>query len=84
LSEAKIDRRSLEKDVSSEDQETLRRYLALQGLGLEASALAMRYFEDQASLGTSMKGAQDWLTEADSAVETLLRARIAEAFPIIQ
>jgi myo-inositol-1(or 4)-monophosphatase len=67
--------------VNSEDQETMRRYLALQGLGLEASALAMRHFGDQASLDISMKGAQDWLTEADGAVEKLLRARIAEAFP---
>jgi len=67
--------------VSLENQEIVKRHLALQGLGLEASALAMRYFSDQGSLGTSMKGAQDWLTEADGAVEKLLRAHIAEAFP---
>jgi myo-inositol-1(or 4)-monophosphatase len=64
-----------------EDRAIAQRYLALQGMGLEASALAMRYFRDQASLGISMKGAQDWLTKADGEVEMLLRARIAEAFP---
>src|SRR6185295_17514780 len=47
----------------------------------EASALALEYFADQATLGISMKGAQDWLTKADGAVEKLLRGRIAEAFP---
>ena len=67
--------------MSSEQQEIAQRYLALQGLGQEAASLGLRYFNDQASLGTSLKGAQDWLTKADGDVETLLRARIAEAFP---
>src|SRR5437763_6864163 len=67
--------------MNSEEREIAQRFLALQGMGQEASALAMRYFTDQASLGISMKGAQDWLTKADGDVEKLLRARIAEAFP---
>src|SRR5438105_13891126 len=67
--------------MDSEEREIAQRFLALQGMGQEASALAMRYFTDQASLGISMKGAQDWLTKADGDVEKLLRARIAEAFP---
>jgi myo-inositol-1(or 4)-monophosphatase len=67
--------------MSSEDQQIAQRYLALQGIGLEASALAMRYFADPDSLGISMKGAQDWLTKADGAVENLIRTRIAETFP---
>ncbi len=57
------------------------RHLAVSGLAREAGALALRYFHDRASLGTTMKGAQDFLTVADGAVETLLRRRIAEAFP---
>ena len=51
--------------MSSEQQEIAQRNLALQGLGQEAAALGLRYFNDQASLGTSLKGAQDWLTKAD-------------------
>jgi myo-inositol-1(or 4)-monophosphatase len=67
--------------MSSQSQDIAQRFLALQGMGQEASALAMQYFNDKASLGVSMKGAQDWLTKADGDVEKLLRARIAEAFP---
>jgi myo-inositol-1(or 4)-monophosphatase len=57
------------------------RYLAALGLAQEASALAMGYFGNSQKLGVSMKGAQDWLTAADGAVETMLRDRIAAAFP---
>ncbi|MBM3481424.1 MAG: inositol monophosphatase [Alphaproteobacteria bacterium] len=51
------------------------------GLALEAGALALRHYEDHDSLGVTMKGAQDFLTVADGAVEALLRKRVAEAFP---
>jgi myo-inositol-1(or 4)-monophosphatase len=71
----------MENHVTSENQQIAQRYLALQGMGQEAAAVAMRYFADRDSLGTSMKGFQDWLTAADGAVEKLLRAHIAEAFP---
>jgi myo-inositol-1(or 4)-monophosphatase len=57
------------------------RHLAIQGIGAEASALAMTYFANRDALAVSLKGAQDWLTEADGAVEALIRRRIAEAFP---
>jgi myo-inositol-1(or 4)-monophosphatase len=67
--------------MSSEGQQITQRFLALQGMAQEASALAMSYFIDQASLGISMKGVQDWLTKADGDVERLLRSRIEEAFP---
>jgi myo-inositol-1(or 4)-monophosphatase len=66
---------------SSRDMELTQRFLALQGIAAEAAALAMRYFEDRDSLAISLKGAQDWLTEADGAVETLIRRRVTEAFP---
>jgi myo-inositol-1(or 4)-monophosphatase len=57
------------------------RFHALGGIATELGHLANRYFNDRASLGTRMKGFQDFLTEADGAVEALFRQRIAEAFP---
>ncbi|MCU0885647.1 MAG: inositol monophosphatase [Beijerinckiaceae bacterium] len=57
------------------------RFQALAGIAMELGHLANRYFADQASLGTRMKGFQDFLTEADGAVEALFRRRIAESFP---
>jgi myo-inositol-1(or 4)-monophosphatase len=58
----------------------LRRYAA-QGLATEAGRIALGYFSRQESLGVTMKGAQDWLTVADGAVEDFLRARLTELFP---
>jgi len=57
------------------------RETALATIAAEAGALALDYFGKLDRLGVSMKGAQDWLTEADGAVERLIRARIAAAFP---
>jgi myo-inositol-1(or 4)-monophosphatase len=57
------------------------RYLAALGLAQEAAELAMTYFADSAKLAVSMKGAQDWLTAADGAVEAHIRKRVAAAFP---
>jgi myo-inositol-1(or 4)-monophosphatase len=57
------------------------RFHAMAGIAVELGHLANRYFNDQASLGTRMKGFQDFLTEADGAVEALFRERIAAAFP---
>ncbi|MDH6233463.1 myo-inositol-1(or 4)-monophosphatase [Mesorhizobium soli] len=49
---------------------------------LEAGALALSYFNDLASLDIETKAnGQDVVSVADREVETLLRARIAEAFP---
>lgn len=47
----------------------------------EAAMLAQRYFTDIDALAVSMKGPQDWLTEADGAIERLIVSRLAEAFP---
>ena len=58
----------------------LRQYAVL-GLVEEASRLALGYFGRKDSLGVSMKGAQDWLTVADGAVEAFLRERLAVLFP---
>jgi myo-inositol-1(or 4)-monophosphatase len=57
------------------------RYIAALALANEAAALASSYFQDRARMGTKMKGFQDFVTEADGAVEDLLRRRIAKAFP---
>lgn len=57
------------------------RYLVALGLAQEAGALAMGYANDRERMNTRMKGAQDFLTEADGAVETMLRERIARVFP---
>ncbi|MCO4054289.1 MAG: inositol monophosphatase [Bosea sp.] len=63
------------------EAELTARFHAMAGIAAELGHLALRYFNDQASLGTQMKGFQDFLTEADGAVEALFRKRIAEAFP---
>ncbi|WP_291634830.1 inositol monophosphatase [Bosea sp. (in: a-proteobacteria)] len=57
------------------------RQFAVLGLVQEASRLALGYFRKSDSLGITMKGAQDWLTVADGAVEALLRERLAVLFP---
>jgi myo-inositol-1(or 4)-monophosphatase len=57
------------------------RHIVAAALANEAAALASSYFQDRARMGTKMKGFQDFVTEADGAVEDLLRRRIAETFP---
>jgi myo-inositol-1(or 4)-monophosphatase len=47
----------------------------------EAATLASSYFHDRDRIGARLKGFQDFVTEADRAVEALLRRRIAEMFP---
>lgn len=57
------------------------RQFAVLGLVHEASRVALDYFRKSDSLGITMKGAQDWLTVADGAVEAFLRERLAVLFP---
>ncbi len=47
----------------------------------EAGALARRFFENRDQLKIEVKGAQDWVSQADKEVELLVRARLAEVFP---
>ena len=47
----------------------------------EAAALAMRMLPAPGMASGSLKGAQDWLTEADGAVEALIAGRIGALFP---
>lgn len=57
------------------------RLAAIEAVTRDLGAMALRYFTDRTSLGISMKGAQDWLTVADGAVEAAFRARVADLFP---
>ena len=50
-------------------------------LATEAGALALKMRPPAGSSAAILKGAQDWLTEADGAVEHLLSERLAQAYP---
>ena len=63
------------------DAEVELRYLVALGLAQEAGSLAMSYANNRERMATRMKGTQDFLTEADGAVETMLRSRLARIFP---
>lgn len=57
------------------------RLTAAQSIAREAGTLARRYYRDRHSLQWESKGVQNWVSEADKAVEDLIRDRLAEAFP---
>ncbi|MFZ0019799.1 MAG: inositol monophosphatase family protein, partial [Acetobacteraceae bacterium] len=50
-------------------------------LATEAAALALRMQPPPGASTATLKGAQDWLTEADGAVEALLSERLAQGYP---
>ena len=58
-----------------------RRLATARLLVAEASDLAMRLRPSPGSDAFTMKGEQDWLTQADGTIEALLAERLAEAFP---
>ena len=60
--------------------ELRRRLDAVAPLAREAAALAQRMRENGMA-ATKMKGAQDFLTEADGATETFLRGKLESLFP---
>ncbi|WP_312359898.1 inositol monophosphatase family protein [Agrobacterium sp.] len=47
----------------------------------EAMGLALRFFEARDAIATRTKGFQDFVSEADTTVERLIRDRLAVAFP---
>lgn len=57
------------------------RFDSMQTIVAEAADLAMRMRPPAGGPIATQKGAQDWLTEADGAVEALIAARIAAHFP---
>ena len=58
-----------------------RRFEAAAAVIEEAAALAMRMRPQPGIVDATLKGAQDWLTEADGAVEALIAGRIGALFP---
>eukprot|EP01037_Dinobryon_pediforme_P012902 gene12902-13003_t len=58
-----------------------RRLEAAIRLGTEAGALALRMRPAPGAATAQLKGAQDWLTEADGAVEAFLAAELGKLFP---
>jgi myo-inositol-1(or 4)-monophosphatase len=54
---------------------------ALAAVAREAGELARRLFADPASFSTKMKGPQDFITAADSAVERSIVERLSAEFP---
>jgi myo-inositol-1(or 4)-monophosphatase len=57
------------------------RFLAACAIAREAGDMARHLFESREPGTFTLKGRQDFLTEADGAVERLVTGRIAEAFP---
>lgn len=57
------------------------RFAAALELATEAGALALRMRATPGAATATLKGAQDWLTEADGAVERFLSERLATLFP---
>ena len=57
------------------------RLAAAVDLATEAGALAMRLRPQPGAAAAILKGRQDWLTEADGAVEALLAERLGALFP---
>ncbi len=57
------------------------RFTFAQDLARQAGALAHQRFSHREALTVESKGLQDWVSEADREVETMIRARIAAAFP---
>lgn len=57
------------------------RLSAASAIAREAGQLARRHFAEVEGLDVSMKGPQDYLTEADGAVERLIAGRLGVLFP---
>src|SRR3977135_1799780 len=57
------------------------RDLAAQKIARQAGALAHEYFSQRGALAVESKGAQDYVSQADRAVEALIRAELAQEFP---
>ena len=63
------------------DGELESRFNAACALAREGGALAREYYGNLGSLRVSFKGPQNYLTEADQAVERLIRTRLSALFP---
>ena len=65
----------------SETTGLARRHLAASAIARQAGDVMRRLYLDRDAIQLSFKGPQDYLTQADAAVERLVRARLEEAFP---
>ena len=61
--------------------ERAQRFEFAKNLIMEAGDLALQYFANVAELSIVSKGAQDMVSEADLAVETLIKKRLIAAYP---
>jgi myo-inositol-1(or 4)-monophosphatase len=57
------------------------RYIAALDIARSAGTLARKFFSQRETLVAEQKGAQDFVSRADRAVEELIRSRLAAAFP---
>jgi myo-inositol-1(or 4)-monophosphatase len=57
------------------------RVKAARRIAEEAAAVGLRYFRDGAGLSVTAKGVQDIVSNADRDIESLVRGRLAAAFP---
>src|SRR2546423_2512775 len=57
------------------------RHIAARKIARKAGELAHDYFSRRGALAVETKGAQDYVSQADRAVETLIRAELAQEFP---
>ena len=64
-----------------DDQPVADRFRAAKDIAREAGQAALAYFRDPDALEVVSKGRQDFVSQADGAVETLIRNRIHELFP---
>src|SRR6202521_2730419 len=56
-------------------------HVAARKIARKAGELAHDYFSRRGALAVETKGAQDYVSQADRAVETLIRAELAREFP---
>lgn len=68
-------------DLPPDDPALAARAAFCRDLAEEAGRIALRGFRRRDPADITLKGAQDFLTETDAAVEAHLRARILETFP---
>lgn len=64
-----------------ESEAVEKRLEVAEAVAREAGQLALGYFRRRADLAVGRKGLQDVVSEADGAVERLIRERLAERFP---
>ena len=57
------------------------RYVAARRIARQAGELAHDFFSRRGALAVESKGAQDYVSQADRSVETLIRAELAREFP---